>query len=75
MRTLAARAEAKHQIAQQTILIEELEKAGHTTLASVARDMLTAMRKTEELRQPCFYRRIRSREGRTHVLEPQMLMG
>jgi hypothetical protein len=77
MSTTASRAhrEAKQRIAQQTVLIEELEEAGHKTLAGVARNMLTAMRKSEELRQPYLYRQMKNRRGKAHIRTPHMLMG
>lgn len=58
------RQKARQRIAQQTSRVQELQKAGFKTLASVARKILTAMEKSEQLMEPFRYRQLKKRRVR-----------
>ena len=61
--TSSTRRHIKDRIAHQSARLEELEDAGHKALAHVARDMLTALQKSEELLEPQSYRRTKKKRA------------
>ena len=60
-----AHRKAREHIAHQVGLLGQLEQAGHEALASVTQDMLTELRRSEELGTHYPYRQARRFRGKT----------
>lgn len=63
MKTSSTRRQTKDRIAHQTAQLEELEVAGHKALAAVTRNMLTALKTSEELMEPQSYRKTKKKHA------------